>query len=434
MSAHNLECPGDTLAKLSSAQIWNPHWSEAACALQPRDERRVAASRAPIRTPASESIVSVGTRAWCVSDARSSARRRFSLGPRRGVGAGSAVRLLCARPSATRRAVRRFVFTAFAAVTAPPAPGPRALPRPRSGARVPYAATHAGRLGRRLGNGNHLNIYNPRYNRMSAHPVASQILHRHRRALATYDIVRRRSRPCTIKFPHCAHQRGSIHRPVRAARSDQTHTIRCGVCASAACVVYAQDMLPYACATPRSDACSALFVLTEPLIPHRVKAAVAVARRHHAWRQKGGDRNVRSPCSCSAEKRRLKGCELLSQLAQPRVELVLNLRHVCGVLEAHAVLHRGSKRPTDPCPSYLPHPTCFESQQPIPHILICGLEQATICHGTSMRTQYGIQVLLELRSQAIHAPPRFRRTCAEDAPRVDENGAIRHSAHRDTSR
>lgn len=269
---------------------------------------------------------------------------------------------------------------------------------------------------------------------MSAHPVASQILHRHRRAPATYDIVRRRNRPCTFKVPHCAHQRGSIHRPVRAARSDQTHTIRCGVCASAACVVYAQDMLPYACATPRSDTCSALFVLTEPLIPHRVKAAVAVARRHHAWRQKGGDRNVRSPCSCSAEKRRLKGCELLSQLAQPRVQLVLNLRHVCGVLEAHAVLHRGSKRPTDPCPSYLPHPTCFESQQPIPHILICGLEQATICHGTSMRTQYGIQVLLELRSQAIHAPPRFRRTCAEDAPRVDEDGAIRHSAHRDTSR
>ena len=150
MSAHNLECPGDTLAKLSSAQIWNPHWSEAACALQPRDERRVAASRAPIRTPASESIVSVGTRAWCVSDARSSARRRFSLGPRRGVGAGSAVRLLCARPSATRRAVRRFVFTAFAADTAPPAPGPRGPTPPvkrrtrtvRSHARgAPWAAT-----------------------------------------------------------------------------------------------------------------------------------------------------------------------------------------------------------------------------------------------------------------------------------------------------
>lgn len=104
----------------------------------------------------------------------------------------------------------RFVFTAFAAVTAPPAPGPRALPRPRSGARVPYAgATHAGRLGRRLGNGNHLNIYTPRYNRMSAHPVASQILHRHRRAPATYDIVRRRNRPCTFKVVPTAHTKGA---------------------------------------------------------------------------------------------------------------------------------------------------------------------------------------------------------------------------------
>ena len=145
MSAHNLECSGDTLAKLSSAQIWNPHWSEAACALQPRDERRVAASRAPIRTPASESIVSVGTRAWCVSDARSSARRRFSLGPRRGVGAGSAVRLLCARPSATRRAVRdSFSLLSYCFRRCHGTPRPRpARPTPPAKRRTRTVRSHA---------------------------------------------------------------------------------------------------------------------------------------------------------------------------------------------------------------------------------------------------------------------------------------------------
>ena len=369
-------------------------------------------------------------------------RRRVD-GSRSGLGVASVRGPLCAfcAPGPARRD-ERFAdsFSLLSPLTRHPPPPARAPYPAREAAHAYRTGSHARgapwAATRQWQSFKYIHIYNPRYNRMSAHPVASQILHRHRRAPATYDMgtATTESTLHLQSSPLRPHQRGSIHRPVRAARSDQTHTIRCGVCASAACVVYAQDMLPYACATPRSDTCSALFVLTEPLIPHRVKAAVAVARRHHAWRQKGGDRNVRSPCSCSAEKRRLKGCELLSQLAQPRVQLVLNLRHVCGVLEAHAVLHRGSKRPTDPCPSYLPHPTCFESQQPIPHILICGLEQATICHGTSMRTQYGIQVLLELRSQAIHAPPRFRRTCAEDAPRVDENGAIRHSAHRDTSR
>ena len=142
-------------------------------------------------------------------------RRRVD-GSRSGLGVASVRGPLCAfcAPGPARRderfAIRFHCFrTAFAAVTAPPAPGPRALPRPRSGARVPYAATHAGRLGRRLGNGNHLNIYNPRYNRMSAHPVASQILHRHRRAPATYDIVRRRNRPCTFKVVPTAHTKGA---------------------------------------------------------------------------------------------------------------------------------------------------------------------------------------------------------------------------------
>ena len=142
-------------------------------------------------------------------------RRRVD-GSRSGLGVASVRGPLCAfcAPGPARRD-ERFAdsFSLLSPLSRHPPPPARApypareaahAYRVRSHARgAPWAAT------RQWQSFKYIHIYNPRYNRMSAHPVASQILHRHRRAPATYDIVRRRNRPCTFKVPHCAHTKGA---------------------------------------------------------------------------------------------------------------------------------------------------------------------------------------------------------------------------------